>query len=378
MTDFAGPTLGALWAEQRQHTRRYLASLAGADWMGPEHPGLNPPIWEWLHLNWFAEYWCLRHRAGQPATASWLDAADERFNSAVLSHDNRWQIDYPALDLCWRYDSFVAAQLTAAIDDEQCDRYFVQLALHHEAMHEENFMRRAQALRQGFRERPALQCDAASCDRTVLLPAEVVTLGRAPSDLFAFDNELGVRRVELAAFSISRTPVSELQFAEFVAAGGYHNSNWWSETGWHWRQRKNASLPRYWQGSDAGWLVQDFDQIRAPAADLPMRYLNAYEAEAYCAYVGARLPSAAEWQYAYAELQVLPMWEWTADTFTAYSGFSPGPYAEYSTTSFGVTRELRGHSPLLHPQLCRADFRNFFSAQRRDVCAGFRPCVSLP
>jgi iron(II)-dependent oxidoreductase len=72
------------------------------------------------------------------------------------------------------------------------------------------------------------------------------------------------------------------------------------------------------------------------------------------------------------------MWEWTAELFQPYPDFIPGPYTEYSTTSFGTSRELRGHSPLLHPGLCRADFRNFFAPPRRDVCAGFRLCQTSP
>ncbi|MFZ5843828.1 MAG: SUMF1/EgtB/PvdO family nonheme iron enzyme [Pseudomonadota bacterium] len=370
---------------QREHTRSYLQQLRGdEDWIGQVHPALNPPLWEWLHINWFAEYWCLRHQPGAATTASWLADADSRFNSAVLAHDQRWHTDYPRRSVAQEYDAYVAAAVTAAVTTGLCPAYFAELAIHHEAMHEENFLRRAQRLRQPFR---TVTMAALDPSEWLPIPAGEVTLGRTGGSVFGFDNEFGEHAVALPAFAIGRSPVSEAQFAGFVADGGYQQRRWWTDVGWHWRQQKQAVHPRYWQQAGSEWRIAELDTLRAPAADRPMRYLNAYEAEAYCAYAtsmpdtGARpaqarlrLPSAAEWQLAYPQMQVLPMWEWTADEFQPYPGFVPGPYTEYSTTSFGHTRELRGHSPLLHSGLCRADFRNFFSPQRRDVCAGFRLC----
>ena len=381
----ANAALAAAFAEQRQHTRAYLLQLhSEEDWFGPEHPALNPPLWEWLHLNWFAEYWCVRHAEKGTATRSWLTDADHRFNSALLAHAERWRTSYPSLTIARQYDAYVFESVSAAIADAHCPPYFAALALHHEAMHEENFMRRAQRLGQPFRSVASAPLER---NEWLYVPAHDLVLGRS-GGAFGFDNEFGSQTVALSAFAISRVPMSETAFEDFVLAGGYQQRAWWSEPGWQWRERRRANHPYYWQRRDGEWYLADFTDMRRPSADRPMRYLNAHEAEAYCAYVSAqqagtlgrratvRLPTAAEWQLAYPQLQVLPMWEWTADSFAPYPGFEPGPYTDYSTTSFGHTRELRGHSPLLHTGLCRCDFRNFFAPQRRDVCAGFRLCYS--
>ena len=55
-----------------------------------------------------------------------------------------------------------------------------------------------------------------------------------------------------------------------------------------------------------------------------------------------------------------------------YPGFSPDPYRNYSAPWFHSHWELRGGSPVTHPLLKRAGFRNFYLPHRRDPFTGFR------
>lgn len=69
------------------------------------------------------------------------------------------------------------------------------------------------------------------------------------------------------------------------------------------------------------------------------------------------------------------VWEWTDTTFEPYPGFVVGPYREYSTTSFGDCKVLRGGCWATRSRLIRNTWRNYYRPDRRDVWAGFRTCA---
>ena len=69
------------------------------------------------------------------------------------------------------------------------------------------------------------------------------------------------------------------------------------------------------------------------------------------------------------------VWEWCADPFCPYPGFTPDAYKEYSQTLFGHTRVLRGGAWMTRSRMVTGLYRNFFGPERRDVFAGFRTCA---
>jgi iron(II)-dependent oxidoreductase len=66
------------------------------------------------------------------------------------------------------------------------------------------------------------------------------------------------------------------------------------------------------------------------------------------------------------------VWEWTASAFDPFPGFSPDVYEEYSAPWFGTRKVLRGGAWPTRGRMISNSYRNFFTPDRRDICAGFR------
>ena len=112
------------------------------------------------------------------------------------------------------------------------------------------------------------------------------------------------------------------------------------------------------------------------AADTAVHGINHYEASACAAWAGARLPHEYQWEAAHRSRQLDDVgraWEWCANSFHPYNGFSAFPYEGYSTPWFdGTHYSLRGASLHTRPELRRASFRNFYTAEKRHIFAGLR------
>jgi ergothioneine biosynthesis protein EgtB len=201
-----------------------------------------------------------------------------------------------------------------------------------------------------------------------------VALGSGPDEGFVFDNEKWRHTVPVPAFDIDASPLSEMAFAEFVDAGGYRNRAGWSEAGWAWRAASGASHPVYWRQENGGCQVRRFDRWVSLSSDAPMLHVNRYEAEAFAAWQGRRLPTAGQWLRALGqpEFRWGMAWEWLRDPFAPYPGFAADPYHDYSEPWFHTHGELRGGGPVTDPVFKRPGFRNFYLPHRRDPYAGFR------
>ena len=228
---------------------------------------------------------------------------------------------------------------------------------------------------------------------------------------------------------MAKAPVTNAEFMDFVNAGGYRHREFWSDEGWAWREQTNAGHPVYWLAGDRGeWRLRRFNQIEAMPLHQPVIHVNWYEANAYCRWAGRRLPTEVEWEaaalgepakdnsvlamnkrtYPWGEqapdvrqanldgralgcvdVAALPagdsafacrqmignVWEWTADTFAPFPGFSPDAYKEYSEPLFYDTKVLKGGAWATRSRMVTGRYRNFFPPDRRDVMAGFRTCT---
>ena len=426
--------IAAALQDARRRTLALVADLDDEQMMGPRLEIVNPFLWEIAHVTWFQEKWALRHLRGEPPV---LERGDELYDSTAIPHEVRWDLPMLSREETLGYMGRVLDQVLDRLqggpeDLPEQERYFHLLPLFHEDMHGEAFAYTRQTL--GY---PAPQLGGAGppadldAEHGVEGDVEVAggefMLGARADQPFVFDNEKWEHPVQVESFAISRTAVTQGQFAEFVGERGYEREELWSEEGWSWREREAASHPVYWRRESAGgWFQRVFDRWVSLEDSVPVLHVNWYEADAYCRWAGRRLPTEPEWEMAasvgrdaappkrlypwgdrppddgFANLDArrsgcLPVtalpagdsacgcrqmvgntWEWTASRFLPYPGFVADPYKEYSQPFFGSQNVLRGGCWVTRGRLLRNTWRNYYPPDRRDVWAGFRTCAARP
>jgi ergothioneine biosynthesis protein EgtB len=299
--------------------------------------------------------------------------------------------------------------------------------LEHEAMHQETLLYMWHRLALDEKRRPDGYAPAVDgrepAQEWIDVPAGGAVLGVDRSAVpFGWDNEFPACVVEVPAFSIQRYDVTNGRFMEFVDAGGYRDSRWWSSEDWQWVQSEGIEHPLFWERTDRGWCWRGmFDLVPLPLS-WPV-YVSHAEAAAYARWSGCRLPTEAEFQRAAfgaaanghqsdrlhpwgseapaAEHGVFDFrsfdpqpagshpagasefgvedlagngWEWTSTPFAPFPGFhAMASYPEYSADFFdGEHFVMKGASPATARELLRPTFRNWFRGRYPYVYATFR------
>ena len=372
--------------DAHDRTWAVLKDLAPEQWQVPYDPGINPPRWEFGHVAWFTEWWVLReahwNERDEIVTRrpSLLPGVDEWFDSGRIAHRDRWVLDFPPLAELRDYARAVLDAVCAKLantGDSDRDLYFFRLALFHQDMHSEALTYMRQTL--DYSMPLALHIRAFDAHaQDVEIPGGVFVQGSKPEHGFVFDNEKWAHEVALAPARISRQCVSNGAYAEFVAAGGYRDERWWSDEGRAWLKEAQLAQPRRWRQSRDGWEHRWFGRWEPLPLDQPVCHVNAYEAEAYCRWAGRRLPSEAEWECAATHGVIdwgRSVWEWMAQPFAPYPGFSADPYRDYSQPWFYTHRSVRGGSFVTQPRMHHPRYRNFYLPHRNDIFVGLRTCA---
>ncbi len=393
--------------------------------------GFRPVIWHLAHIGVFEAYWLLQKLHGEPPP-------DERYERIFdpIQTPREESKHLPSRREMEEYLARVRERSLRALEAADFDSpdpllggdYLFQLVLEHERQHQETLAYLVQLLDPEKKRRPAAHNAHGSISSPeiltppardmIVVPGGPFEMGAAWDD-FAYDNESPAHTVVLPAFKLARLPVTNEEFAHFVAEGGYERREFWSEEGWQHRASENWTHPLYWRRDDeGGWREQTMFDAGALAADHPVTGVSWYEAEAFARFAGKRLPTEAEWEKAaswdgarkrrFAWGDSAPsddicnfglrrwgttpvgsfpagsspdgcldmtgnVWEWTATPFDAFDGFEPFPYPEYSQVWFdGDHRVLKGGSWATSASVLRTSFRNFFRRHFRIAFAGIR------
>jgi iron(II)-dependent oxidoreductase len=433
----ATPEQIAGWiVDARARTYQLFDDLDDEQLRVPPLDVVNPLLWELGHIGWFQEKFALRLADGSP---SMFPRADELYDSSAVGHEQRWGLDLPHISETRGYLSRVRDAILDRLGDRDLAgdaTDLILLALFHEDMHAEAFAYMRNSLGYAAPGRPPgnriVVEGGGPLPGDVQVPGGTLLLGAPRDGGFALDNEQWAHPVRIEPFSIARAPVTQGEFVRFVSDGGYAERSLWSTEGWAWKTSCAAEHPVcFRRDSGGGWLRRHYDTSGPLLPDRPMIHVNFYEAEAYCRFVGRRLPTEAEWEAAAAGeptadgnalaetkrrypwgndvpgpehgnldgdagdtvdvgahaagdsafgcRQMLGnVWEWTSTVFAPYPGFRPGPYADYSAPWFGTRRVLRGGAWATRSRLIRNTWRNYYTTERRDVFAGFRTCALAP
>ena len=353
-------------------TKTIISNLSKSQETVPLLPNVNPPLWEFGHLIWFHEFWV--QRGGSELAPSLLPNSDFLFNSSEIMHDARWKVQLPAKDILVNYFSQVIDQTFGILKSKALtpqQSYFIQLALYHQDMHNEAFAYMWQHLEYAF---PITKSEVVNLslkeavEDYLNVPSNSLLLGSTTNSGFIFDNEKWQHEVNVPHFSMASHAVSNGEYLEFLKANTESKTSTLVNYPPHWKNEKNC------------WYERFFTQWRVMDMYAPVRHISAIDADKYCLWRGVRLPTEYEitvlMQASPKNWHPSGLWEWTSSTFSAFDGFVPDPYQDYSAPWFnGEYRVLKGWSPYTPKYLRRPQFRNFYLPSRSDLFCGFRTCL---
>jgi ergothioneine biosynthesis protein EgtB len=351
-------------------TRQILSNVSIADQIVPQINILNPPLWELGHLTWFHEFWV--HRNGQESKPSFMKNADYLFNSSEMAHQDRWSTPMPSLDSLLEYNHSVIEKtqdsLRTPIDNQAA--YFIQLAILHQDMHNEAFAYMWQTMGRSMPFAPFTSMSQleAKVRTWIHFPKSTIQAGSQQGSGFIFDNEKWAHSIDLPAFDIASTPVTNGDYLEFLQSPD------------NLAQSTPVAPPSHWKQEGDVWLERIFNQWQPLTHAAAVRHISYLDAQRFCEHHQVRLPNEHELSLLMLQKQGAwqssNLWEWTSSTFAPFPGFSADPYVDYSQPWFdGNHQVLKGGSSFTPDRLKRVAFRNFYQAHRGDHFCGFRTCL---
>lgn len=384
--------------------------LSDADASVQSMPDASPAKWHLAHTTWFWETFLLRdHAPGYRLfNAQWPYLFNSYYEAegARLARAARGMLSRPSLGEVLEWRAHVTAAMTPLLEDPALAA-LIRLGIAHEQQHTELLLTDIKhaffANPLGPAMWPATPCPApqgsAPATRAAAAalgwhshPGGIAWIGDGGEGGFAFDNEGPRHRVLIEPFALADRLVTNAEWAEFIAAGGYRDARLWLADGWAWVQADGITAPLYWRSDGTQFTHQGW-QAREP--DAPVTHISFFEADAFATWAGYRLPTESEWEVIAAahdpcsgnqlDRAAPPapvgsaglfgdVWQFTRSAYLPYPGFRPGAGAvgEYNGKFMSGQVVLRGASCATVRRHSRASYRNFFYPHQRWQFTGLR------
>ncbi len=388
---------------------------------------LSPPVWDLGHMANFEERWLVQYLLDCEELREGFNDIYNAFKHARKDRPNLRLLDREGVRKYMQEVRQRALDVLERIQpgDDPCtqDLFIHWMLVLHEHQHQETLLQTLQMhgpdqYSPSFvRQLPTAQGPLEKA--WLMIPEGEFTMG-IKQTAGVYDNESPPTPVDVPAFRMARYPVTCGEFLAFVQGNGYQEEANWSPRGWQWVQETQAAAPLYWEEREGAWhrrSVLGWQSIEAVADEI-LCHVSYFEAEAYAKWLGARLPTEAEWEKAArladqgpirnpwgndpahvdvanidqlawqpstigshprgasatgCEHMVGDVWEWTSSDFHGYPGFEAFPYPEYSEVFFGGDyKVLRGGSWATRAGCATGTFRNWDHPYRRQIFAGIR------
>jgi ergothioneine biosynthesis protein EgtB len=401
--------------------------LRAEDYRIQSMPDVSPPWWNLGHTTWFFAKNILEPFGGYTAEDARYEYVMNSYYESLgprIRRDHRGLVTRPTNDDVYRFRASVDQRVeelirTVSEDDLDRVRFLVTTGCHHEQQHQELLVTEIKhILGSNVRElrepyRPVDPIEAASMGSTgwIAFAGGLHTFGNLEGG-WCWDNEMPVHKSWLEDFELGDRLVTNGEYLEFMADGGYHNPLLWLSNGWSRVQDQGWTAPLYWElngyghPKDGDWSLWTLSGDRDVDPDEPVCHVSFYEAEAYARWKGVRLPTEKEWEHAartagfpgpdanFLDTGVLhprpasapagagpsllqmggDLWEWTTSHYEPYPGYKPfeGALMEYNGKFMDNVRVLRGGSCATPADHIRASYRNFWAGETRFQLTGIR------
>ncbi|MGI8942846.1 MAG: ergothioneine biosynthesis protein EgtB [Qipengyuania sp.] len=397
--------IAACFRATRSLSEALVEPLSDADATIQSMEDASPAKWHLAHTTWFWETFLLREHAPN------YELFDERWpflhNSYYetegerIARFSRGMLARPSLDEALAYRAHVTGAMEELLEREELAG-LIELGIAHEQQHQELLLT---DIKHALFQNPLGPAMWEASETKSAEPGEgwtshpggVARMGHQEGG-FAFDNEGPAHRVLLEPFAIADRLVTNGEWDEFIADGGYRTATLWLSDGWAWVQHNGIAAPLYWRGNEqfthAGW------QKRDPHA--PVTHISYFEADAFASWAGLRLPTEGEWEAIARGAQSdaaahspsagnqldraeppLPAggtdlfgdcWQFTRSAYLPYPRFQPAPGAvgEYNGKFMSGQFVLKGASCATVRGHSRASYRNFFYPHQRWQFTGLR------
>ena len=402
-------------SETRRLSLELANPLSAEDMTAQAMEDASPTKWHLAHSTWFFETFVLQtHVEGYKPFDENFGYCFNSYYDSLGARQPRLQrglLTRPSVGRVLSYRDHVDQALrtllarTSASDAELLR--LIEIGINHEQQHQELMLTdilalfAAQPLRPAYCVRPHVDQPREPDPMSWIdFPGGVRLIGDR-GDAFAFDNERPRHEALIHPFRLADRLVTNAEWLDFIADGGYRTAALWLADGWSAINRNDWRAPLYWESRDDQWFAMSLDGSRPVDPAAPVVHVSYYEADAFARWTRARLPTEFEWEVAALglapagnmlsthALRPLPtdrpsdgsprqmfgdVWEWTQSPYSPYPGYRPqqGALGEYNSKFMVSQHVLRGASCATPDNHCRPSYRNFFYPHQRWQFMGLR------
>jgi ergothioneine biosynthesis protein EgtB len=405
--------LERLYHAVRTATVALAAPLSDADATVQSMPDASPAKWHLAHTTWFFETMVII-----PNSAGYR-VFDDNFKFLFNSYyealgerqprPRRGLITRPTLAEILDYRRHVDSAMAQLFQQKPSPSVIgiSELGCHHEQQHQELLLTdilhlfAQNPLRPAYKDSSPVAVDLTDKVKRAYksFPGGMFNLGHDGPE-FAFDCEAPRHSVHLEPYRLADRSVTNGEWIEFIADGGYRNPLLWLSDGWSLARGEGWTAPLYWEKRDGEFWTMTLRGFQPVNLHAPVCHVSYFEADAFATWAQRRLPTEAEWEIAALPLPVMgnfvnsgrlrpkeapaatgdlrqmfgDVWEWTRSAFLPYPRFRPaaGAVGEYNGKFMSGQFVLRGGSCVTPQGHVRATYRNFFPPHARWQFSGLR------